>query len=128
MKLPKKLLCAVALASLLVGCDSPSRTVETASEQISAFQAAPDAEKKIAIENSLAKLDAQIEELSKKGDNVQADLFRRQAQSLRSDFQVAKMSQAIDSAKNAIEGIGQAFKEAGKTIGETFKADSTNEP
>jgi len=128
MKSSAQLLGLAALAALLIGCDSPSRTVDTTSRQIAEFQAAPSPEKKIAIENSLAKLDAQVEELAAKGDRVQADLFRRQAQSLRSDFQAAKMSQAIDSAKNAIEGIGQAFKEAGKTIGETFKANTTNEP
>lgn len=128
MKTPTRIFCALALAAALAACDSPTRTVEATSRQIAAFQAAPDAQKKAAIEASLAKLDSQIQALADKGDSVQADLFRQQARSLRADFQAAKMSQAINSAKEAIEGIGQAFKEAGKTIGETFKSDQTNEP
>lgn len=116
--------CAAGLA--LVACDSPERTVSATARQIADFQAAPDAEKQAAIEASLARLDGQVEALAQKGDRVQADLFRRQAQSLRSDFQAAKMARALKDAKNAIEGIGQAFQEAGKTIGETFRTAPTN--
>jgi hypothetical protein len=123
----RKTLALLAIAAGLVACDSPGRTVQTAKAQISAFQANPDSAKQAAVEESLARLDLQVGELEKKGDTIQADLFRRQAASLRSDFQAAKMSKAINDAKKAIEGIGDAFKEAGKTIGEALKS-STNEP
>lgn len=110
------------------GCDSPSRTVDTTRRQLSAFQANPDAANQAAVEASLAKLDAQVGELEKKGDRVQADLFRRQAFNLRTDFQAAKMAQALNSASKAIQGIGEAFKNAGKSFSETFKNSETNNP
>jgi len=125
----RKILALLAVAAGLAACDSPGRTVQTAKAQISAFQANPDDAKQAAVEESLARLDLQVGELEKKGDTIQADLFRRQAASLRSDFQAAKMSKAINDAKKAIEGIGDAFKEAGKTIGEALKSSSdTNQP
>jgi uncharacterized protein YukE len=126
MKPLRKLLAACGLSLALVACDSPEKTVSATSHQIAEFQAAPDAAKQAEIEASLVRLDAQVEALAKKGDRVQADLFRRQAQSLRSDFQAAKMARALKDAKTAIEGIGQAFQEAGKTIGETFRSAPTN--
>ena len=121
---------AVAVAALLAlaGCHSPARTVDTARRQLSAFQAAPDAEKQAAVEQSLASLDAQVDELEKKGDHVQADLFRRQASSLRTDFQAAKMARAFNDASKAIQGIGEAIKDAGKSFSETLKNSGTNSP
>jgi len=125
----RKALALLAMAAGLAACDSPGRTVQTAKAQISAFQANPDSAKQAAVEESLARLDLQVGELEKKGDPIQADLFRRQSASLRSDFQAAKMSRAINDAKKAIEGIGDAFKEAGKTIGEALKTSpDTNRP
>jgi len=120
----------VAAASLVIlaACDSPNRTVDAARKQLSAFQATPDAEKQAAVEQSLAKLDAQVDQLEKKGDTIQADLFRRQASSLRTAFQAAKMARAFNDAKNAIQGIGEAFKAAEKSFSETFKNSSTNTP
>mgnify|MGYP003612523928 CR=1 FL=1 len=114
---------ALAAVMVFAGCDSPSRTVDTTRRQLSAYQANPDAANQAAVEESLAKLDAQVGELEKKGDRVQADLFRRQAFSLRTDFQAA-----INSASKAIQGIGEAFKDAGKSFSETFKNSETNNP
>jgi hypothetical protein len=124
----KRLLVAAAFLIALAGCDSPSRTVDAARKQLSAYQAAPDVEKQAAVEQSLAKLDAQVEQLETKGDRTQAEIFRRQAFSLRADFQAAKMAQAINSASKAIQGIGEAFKDAGKSFSETFKNSGTNNP
>ena len=121
-------LAAAAALIVLAGCDSPARTVETTQRQLSAFQASPDAQKQAAVERSLAKLDAQVEELEKKGDRVHADIFRRQASSLRTDFQAARMARAINDASKAIQGIGEAFKDAGKSFGEAFKNTGTNQP
>lgn len=121
-----RLLFTGILLVLLWGCNSPSRTVENVRRQLAEFQTSPDAEKQAAVEKSLAKLDSQIEELEKKGDRTQADIFRRQAFSLRTDFQAAKMAKALNDAKNAIQGIGDAFKEAGKSFSETFKGAETN--
>jgi hypothetical protein len=122
----KRSLLAVACLVVLAGCDSPSRTVDSAKKELSAFQAAPDAAKQAAVEQTLAKLDVQIDALEKKGDHTQADSFRQQAFNLRSDFQAAKVAKALKDATKAIQGIGEAFKEAGKTFSDTFK--NTNNP
>ena len=119
---------AAAALILLAGCDSPSRTIDAARKQLSAFQAAPNAEKQAEVERSLARLEAQVDELEKKGDHIQADLFRSQASSLRTDFQAAKLARALNDAKNAIQGIGEAIKDAGKSFSETLKNGSTNQP
>lgn len=121
-------LVAFCLALALAGCDSPSRTVDTTRSQLTEFQAAPNDKTQAAVEESLAKLDAQVAALEKKGDSTQADLFRRQAARLRSDFQAAKINKAFTDAKNAIQGIGDAFKDAGKIIGGSLKTAETNEP
>jgi len=122
------MLFAAAALAVLAGCDSPSRTVDTTRKQLSAFQASPDQEKQAAVEQSLAKLDAQVEALDKKGDHIQADLFRRQSFSLHSDFQAARMARTINAATQAIQGIGEALKDAGKSFSETFKNSDTNTP
>ena len=114
----RRSLLAVACLVALAGCDSPSRTVDSAKKELSAFQAA--------VEQTLAKLDVQIDALDKKGDHTQADSFRQQAFNLRSDFQAAKVAKALKDATKAIQGIGEAFKEAGKTFSDTFK--NTNNP
>ena len=121
-------LVAAAALFVLAGCHSPARTVDTARRQLAAFQAAPDAQNQAAVEESLAKLDAQVDELDKRGDHVQADLFRNQASSLRTDFQAAKMARAFHDASKAIQGIGEALKDAGKSFNETFKNSGTNNP
>ena len=122
----KRWIAVAAALIVLAGCDPPKRTVDTARQQLSAFQASPSAEKQAAVEQSLAKLDAQVEALEKKGDRTQADIFRRQAFSLRTDFQAAKMARVINDATKAIQGIGEALKDAGKSFGETFKNSGTN--
>lgn len=118
-------LCALA-ALFLAGCDSAQRTVETARKQLTEFKASPDSARQAALEQSLAKLDGQIAGLEKKGDTVQADLFRRQAAALRSDFQAARLAKSLNDAKNAIQGFGDAIKDAGKSFSETLRNSSKN--
>lgn len=122
------LVAAVVVVLTLAGCDSPSRTVETTRKQLSEFQANPDAARQAAVEKSLDKLDSQVAELEKKGLGTQADEFRRESFTLHTDFQAAKMARAINDAKNAIQGFGEAFKAAGKSFSETFKNSDTNHP
>lgn len=124
----RRWITAAAVLAVLTGCDSPARTVDVARKQLSAFQSSPDADKQTAVEQSLVKLDAQVDELEKKGDHIHADFFRQQASTLRTDFQAAKMARALNQAKQAIEGIGKAFKDAGKSFSETFKNSDTNTP
>jgi septal ring factor EnvC (AmiA/AmiB activator) len=121
-------LAAVAMVAILAGCDSPSRTVDTARKQLAAFQAAPDSKKQAEVETSLAKLDAQIQALETQGDVAQAEILRHQSRNLHNDFQAIRMAHTIQNATKAIQDIGDAFKEAGKTFGESFKTPETNAP
>jgi len=123
-----KLRLVAAALVVLAGCHSPARTADDARKQLAAFQAAPDAQKQAAVEQSLARLDAQVDELDKNGDHVQADIFRHQASSLRTDFQAAKVARALKDASKAIQGIGEAFRDAGRSFSETFKNTGTNSP
>ena len=116
-------MCALAVF-LLSGCDSAQRTVDTARRQLSEFKAAPDNAKQAAVEQSLAKLDGQIAALEKKGDNANADIFRRQASGLKGDFQAARLAKTLNDAKNAIQGFGDALKEAGKSFNDTLRNSS----
>lgn len=124
----KRLLAAAAALLLVAGCDSPKASVDAARKQLAAFQAAPDAEKQAALESTLDKLDTQIAALRNKGDRAQAEAFRQQASDLRTEFQAAKMARALNDAKNAIKGIGESLKEAGKSFTETFKNAGTTNP
>jgi hypothetical protein len=129
MKARSAMLLLVAGLALM-GCDSPEGSVSTARKQLTEFKTTPDNTKQEALEKTLATLDTQIAELEKKGDVVQADLFRRQADSIRADFQAARMARALNDAKNAIQGFGDAIKEAGKSFSETLSNASkeTNAP
>ncbi|MEI6035639.1 MAG: hypothetical protein WCS65_15340 [Verrucomicrobiae bacterium] len=127
MSRPAAALVAICLALAVAGCDSPARTVEAARRHVTEFQADPNDKTQAAVEESLARLDSQIAGLEKKDDSVQADLYRQQAARLRSDFQAAKIHKALRDAKNAIQGIGDAFKGAGKVISETLQSSGTNE-
>ena len=120
-------LCALA-ALLLAGCDSAQRTADTARKQLAEFQAAPDSAKQAAVERSLAKLDQQIASLQDKGDSANAAILRRQAASLKGDFQAARLAKTLNDAKNAIQGFGEAIKDAGKSFNNTLRnsAKETN--
>ncbi len=122
----KRLLIALAVATVLVGCDSPERTVERTRQQISAYQAAPDSKKQAEIEASLDKLDTQVARMEKSGDEAGASALRRQTRLLRNDFQAAILARTINDTSKAIQGIGDAFKDLGKTFSETFKDNDTN--
>jgi len=111
---------------VLMGCDSPERTVDTLRKEISAFQAAPDDEKQAAIEKNFARLDEQIIALKKKGDRDKADSYEEQEANLRSDYQAAKLGRAVQDAKKAIQGFGEAIKSDVKSIGDAFKGSTTN--
>ena len=75
----------LALA-LLIGCDSPSSTIQEIKRNLDTFKSFPNLKTKEAVEKSFAKMEVQIQDLEAKNDIVQYDLFRRQAFTLRYDF------------------------------------------
>ncbi len=121
----KKLALLLLMILTLAGCDSPQNTVKSLSKDIEAFRASPNDQIQMTIEQSFAKLDQQISSLENQGKSQDASLLRSQESSLRGDYAAAKIARSVNDAKNAIQGFGNAFKEAGKSIGDVFR-ESTN--
>jgi hypothetical protein len=87
-------LCAVLLLGLavlcLAGCDSPGGTIREIRKNLDAFKANPSAPALEKLEKSFVKIDAAIKDLEAKEDLAQADLFRRQAMTLRYEYRVMR--------------------------------------
>lgn len=102
----------LALA-LLIGCDSPSSTIQEIKRNLDTFKSSPNLKTKEAVEKSFAKMVVQIQDLEAKNDIVQYDLFRRQAFTLRYDFH----STLLEIAKwNAEEVERRAAAQAAITM------------
>jgi flagellar hook-basal body complex protein FliE len=70
-------------------------------------------------------LERQIAELQQRGDH-KADELWNQLVSLRSEYQAAKISKAVQDTRNAIQGFGEALKETARSVEEAFKNAETN--
>ena len=112
-------------AMLLVGCDSPQRTVASLRKEIAEFKTTPNEKTRVRIDEDFAKLERQIAELQQRGD-PSADELRNQLVSLRSEYQAAKISKAVEDTRNAIHGFGEALKETARSVEEAFKNADTN--
>jgi predicted small secreted protein len=112
-------------AMLLVGCDNPQRTVASLRNEIAEFKTAPNAKKRAKIDDDFAKLERQIAERQQRGD-PSADELRNQLVSLRSEYQAAKISKAVQDTRNAIQGFGEALKETARSVEEAFKNADTH--
>ena len=122
----KRTFRALALgAALLAGCDNPQKTVDSLRKELMEFKAAPDETKQAKIDADFAKLESQIAALQQRGD-VKADELKRQLASLRGDYQSAKMAKALQDARSAIEGFGEALKDTAKSVEDAFKNSQTN--
>ena len=112
-------------AVLLVGCDNPQRTVASLRKEIAEFKTTPNEKTRAKIEEDFAKLERQIAELQQRGDPSAGEL-RNQLVSLRSEYQAAKISKAVQDARDAIQGFGQALKDTARSVEEAFKDADTN--
>ena len=84
------ILLSGAAAFCLVGCDSPGGTIRDIRKNLDAFQAAPSQPALERLEKSFVKIDAAIKNLEAKEDLAQADLFRRQAMTLRYEYRAMR--------------------------------------
>lgn len=127
LSLMKRIFVALLLGALalVIGCDSPQRTVTSLRKEIAEFKAAPDDKRGAKIDQDFAKLERQIAELQQRGD-PRADELRNQLVSLRSEYQAAKISKAVQDARDAIQGFGQALKDTARSVEEAFKNADTN--
>ena len=122
----KRVLASLALgAALLAGCDNPQKTVDSLRRELMEFKAAPDERKQAKIDASFAKLESQITALQEKGDE-RTDELKRQMASLRGDYQAAKMAKALQDAKSAIQGFGEALKDTARSVEDALKNSQTN--
>jgi hypothetical protein len=77
----------IGLAALcMAGCDSPGGTIREIRKNLDSFKANPSAPALEKLEKSFLKIDAAIKDLEAKEDLAQADLFRRQAMTLRYEY------------------------------------------
>jgi Skp family chaperone for outer membrane proteins len=116
----------VVVTVFLTGCDSPQRTIGSLRQEIADFKAEPNAVKQAKIEENFAKLDRQIQQEAAKNEDA-AGALRREYASLQGEYQAARLARTLNDAKNAIQGIGEAFQEGAKSFGEAFKNSGTSE-
>lgn len=124
MKRPFLVLVLAAVA--LSGCDSPQRTIDSLRKEIMEFKAAPDEKKQANIDEKFAELEGQIAALQQRGD-PKAEELRSQLVSLRADYQAARMAKAVQDAKSAIQGFGEALKDTAKSVQDAFKKSDTED-
>jgi outer membrane murein-binding lipoprotein Lpp len=110
---------------LLAGCDNPQKTVDSIRRELREFKTAPDQAKQAKIEADFVKLENQIAALRQRGD-AKTDGLKRQLDSLRGDYQTAKMAKALQDARSAIQGFGEALKDTAKSVEDAFKNTETN--
>jgi hypothetical protein len=108
-------LCAfllIGLAALcILGCDSPGGTIREIRKNLDSFKANPSAPALEKLEKSFLKIDAAIKDLETKDDLAQADLFRRQAMTLRYEYRAMRAAfikwSEEQSVKEAAGGSGE---------------------
>jgi len=115
------LACVLLAALLLAGCDSAQKSTTALETEITAYTAAPNAEKAGKIRELFARLDGQIIKLSAAGHREEADAFQRQRDALQLRFTAAQVAGNLQNVKKAAENLGQAFRQAGEAFGEAFK-------
>ena len=79
-------------ALCIASCDSPGGTIREIRKNLDALKAAPSQPALEKLEKSFVKIDAAIKDLEAKEDLAQADLFRRQAMTLRHEYRAMRMA------------------------------------
>ncbi len=80
----------LVLLFLISGCNRPAGTIREIEHNLTNFKARPNMVTLEALDKSFDKIQAQIEALEAKGDTVQADLYRRQAFTLRYEYRAVR--------------------------------------
>jgi len=120
---------AIAVSTFLVGCDTPESTIKSLRKDVQEYTTKPSEELSSQIDQKFQKLDEQIAQLEKSGRTSEAEVLQSQAADLGSQYQAAKVAGAVRNTQKAIQGIGEAFKDTGESIGNIFKeATSSSSP
>ncbi len=118
----------LAVCAGLAGCDNPQRTVDRLRPEIAAYRADPTDAAQMKIESDLKVLEEQIARLEAKGKTAEATGYRSAAANLVADYRAARMVRTMQDAQTALQGLGSALKDAGKSIGDAFKTVASPSP
>ena len=80
----------LAILLLLSACNQPVETIREIERNLEIFKAKPNMVTLEALDKSFDKIQTQIDSLQAKGDTVQADLYRRQAFTLRYEYRAVR--------------------------------------
>ena len=80
----------LAIFLLLSACNQPVETIREIERNLEIFKANPNMVTLEALDKSFDKIQTQIDALQAKGDMVQADLYRRQAFTLRYEYRAVR--------------------------------------
>ena len=80
----------LAILLLLSACNQPAETIREIQKNLEIFKAKPNMVTLEALDKSFDKIQTQIDALQAKGDTVQADLYRRQAFTLRYEYRAVR--------------------------------------
>jgi hypothetical protein len=81
-----RVVLAGLIAFVLAACGRPGDTIREIRDNLEVFKTNPNMLTLEQLDSSFDKIEGQIRELEAKGDTVQADLFRRQALTLRYEY------------------------------------------
>lgn len=115
------LFAAVIALFTLSACDSTERAADTARAAIATYKANPTAENETAAQTALEKLNARINQLGADGKSAEAASQRSVYENLNSDFRAARLANAIENTRSAIQDLGESVKDTGQSIGEAFR-------
>jgi len=122
-----RLAALLCLAATLSACDSPRKAAESLGATIAEYSAHPRPETAAKVEKEFALLDAQIEKLRSRGGPVEADIWQQERDSLQLRYNAAKMAGNIQNVRQAVQELGNAFRQAGQQLGDALKDKSGND-
>lgn len=120
------LFAALAILQIL-GCSRPEDFVEQAQVHLREFRAEPNAERQAAVETSLTRLQEEVRRLESRGESTKAQMLQEKLETLRAEFAAAKIAGTVLEAQRAVQGFGEAVREAAKSFTEAFKTNSSEE-
>jgi hypothetical protein len=112
----------------LVACDSPQRTIEQLSDEITNYPVSPTPAAESAISAGFAKLDAEISRLQTKGRSNDAAILQQTRNQLQAEYDAAKVSATIKKTTDTVKQFGENVRQAGEEIGDIFRGSSSPTP